>query len=93
MVLKIFKIEFTKKSAKLNSESCKKFGIEILKNFGGLSLLSNLTVTSRNENTIEINCEEDVSSVVSGAMALCGSYQETNIKITEEKSSLSYILT
>lgn len=77
MVVANFKIQFLKRTAKLNKDATKIFALEILKEFGGLSLLSNVVVSCLAENTFKVTCEKEVLSLVQAAFITCGSYQET----------------
>lgn len=88
MSKRCYKIYFLKKSATLNKEDARKFVIDILRHFGGLSLLSAASVTSRPDATIEISSMDDtVSDLVHCAVALCGSYQELKCRIQEVERS------
>ena len=74
MITLNYKIFFLKRTAKLNKETIKIFAIEILKEFGGLTLLSNLSVSALDDNIFKIICEEDSVKLVQVAFILTGSY-------------------
>jgi hypothetical protein len=79
----LYKIHFLKRTAKLNKECAKAFALDILKEFGGLSLLSNVTIVATDESTFKINCEKDSVKSVQAAFATQGSYQEMKCCIRE----------
>ena len=83
MISLSFKIQFLKKSAKLGKESTKEFVLNILKDFGGLSLLSNVSVTSNEESRFKVNCEDEAINLVRAAFITCGVYKEVNCKFIE----------
>ncbi len=77
MALKSYKLAFLKKTAKINKESTKKFVCEILKEFGGLSILSSVSVTVFYECIFQINAlDDDTSNIAHCGLSLCGEYKE-----------------
>ena len=85
MVLLLYKIQFLKRTAKLSKEATKTFVLDILKEFGGLSLLSNVNVISTEESLFKVNCEKESVKEVEAALVTCGSYQEMKCCIREIK--------
>ena len=71
-----YKIEFLKRTAKLNKDATKAFAIDILKDFGGLTLLSNLNVSAVCDCEILVTCENEIAKMVHAAFISCGTYQE-----------------
>ena len=59
------------------------FALDILKEFGGLSLLSNVNVVSTDESLFKVNCEKGSIKEVQAAFVTCGSYQEMKCCIRE----------
>lgn len=71
-----FELQFEKKSAKLNASALKIFVTETIKNFGGVSLISNCSIKTFEDNQIEINTDKDGEARVCAALIMCGRYNE-----------------
>lgn len=71
-----YKIQFLKRTAKLNKEATKIFALDTLKEFGGLSLLSNANISATGESLFKVNCEDETVKLVQAAFITCGTYQE-----------------
>ncbi len=84
MAKTLYKVFFLKKTAKLNKESIKKFISEILKNFGGISLLSTVSIISFDDSTFEISSiDKESARIANSALSLCGQYQTMKCCIRE----------
>ena len=71
-----FELTFLKKTAKINGKILKDFVVDVLKEFGGLNLLSNVTIGNLEENSIEISVTDDFASMACTAFTMCGSYKD-----------------
>jgi len=70
-----YKLVFIKKSAKISKESFQSFIIDILKSFGGLSLLSNIKIVSLEDSILEIEAEDSVIDQAHVSLMMCGHYK------------------
>lgn len=82
---KMYKIDFLKKSAKINKEAYKKHIAETLKSFGGISLLSSVTILIKEDCIAEISCFKDSIYLVDAALAFSGICNEMKCAIREYK--------
>lgn len=78
-----YRICFLKRTAKLNKDALKTFAIEVLKEFGGLSLLSNLTVSALDENIFRVKCDKEIIKMVQASFITCGCYLENKCRFTQ----------
>lgn len=60
----------------------KDFVKDVLKDFGGLDLLSRTTVSCSN-NEVVVEADEDVSHVVHGSLFFCGEYKSVKCKFEQ----------
>lgn len=73
-----YEVIFEKKSAKIKDQKLNEFTCEILKNFGGLSLLSNIKISSSLNNRIELSVEDESVNLVHTALIMCGRWNSIN---------------
>lgn len=70
-------LEFSKRTASLGRESLKTFVVDTLREFGGLSLLSNVLVSCPEANMVEVTMPKECVNLVHSALTMCGRYQDT----------------
>lgn len=85
MLANKFKLVFIKKSAKLSKEALQLFVLEIIRAFGGLSLLSNLKISCYEDSTLSIEAlSKESMAEANVALILCGGYKEIECCFTQE---------
>lgn len=83
-VKRVYKLFPLRKAANIPAEDVKKFMVETLRNFGGLSLLSLVSLSVAQNGSIEINSlDEESADLAHSALALCGTYREMKCSIRE----------
>lgn len=72
-----YELEFCKRTATLGRELLKTFVMDTLREFGGLSLLSNVLVSCPEPNVVEVAMPKECVNLVHSALTMCGRYQNT----------------
>ena len=71
-----YRLCLAKKTARISRENLGGFVKETLREFGGCSLLSNVSLSCNDDNTFEARTDRDSLHIVHGALVLCGAYKD-----------------
>lgn len=81
-----YRLVLAKKTARMDRETLSGFIRHVLLEFGGYSLLSDISIRSHDDCTFHVVANEPEHLVlVKGALALQGNYKTMNCRFTEEQ--------